>query len=469
MKNIRQRLTAFGAASLLMLSALFPYAPAGAHGETKSPDFNNDYTVNIFDLSFLLSKWNLTGEQPADLNDDGTVNIFDLSAVLTNWGPVPLPQGIIPNASVETADSNTPAKPANWHTSQWGNLTANFSYLETGHFGSRSIRTEITNYTDGDAKWYFEPVQLTPAKDYSYSDWYQSSADSRVVLAITKQDGTTVYQELPVAPASAAWKQYTASFTMPADGATLTVFHLLNTTGYLVIDDVNIDDYVASPFTRGLVTLTFDDGWEENIHTAIPIMEEFGYQSNQFYATTFIENSPYPNATQTIKTIAAKGHEMGSHTVTHPDLTTLSATQLNHELSYSKNYLEGIFKTPINYFATPYGSYNTPVLGRIMNYYTVHRTVNTGYNSKDNFDITQLKVQNVLSNTTAAEVDAWVKKAQQDKTWLILVLHRVADNPGPYDTTPVLFRAQLNAIKANDAKVVTISEALAEINPQLQQ
>lgn len=50
-------------------------------------DLNSDGTVNVFDLSMLLSKWNTTDAQ-SDLSKDGTVNIFDLSMLLTKWGAV---------------------------------------------------------------------------------------------------------------------------------------------------------------------------------------------------------------------------------------------------------------------------------------------------------------------------------------------------------------------------------------------
>jgi hypothetical protein len=51
-------------------------------------DVNSDGTVNVFDLSILLTNWALTGRtrSQGDLDANGTVNIFDLSILLTNWG-----------------------------------------------------------------------------------------------------------------------------------------------------------------------------------------------------------------------------------------------------------------------------------------------------------------------------------------------------------------------------------------------
>jgi hypothetical protein len=54
-------------------------------GTTKIGDLNNDGSVNIFDLSILLSKYN-TSTASADLNNDGIVNVFDLSILLSHYG-----------------------------------------------------------------------------------------------------------------------------------------------------------------------------------------------------------------------------------------------------------------------------------------------------------------------------------------------------------------------------------------------
>ena len=51
----------------------------------KLADLNTDGSVNIRDLSILLSRWGTT-DRPADINGDGRVNIRDLSILLSRWG-----------------------------------------------------------------------------------------------------------------------------------------------------------------------------------------------------------------------------------------------------------------------------------------------------------------------------------------------------------------------------------------------
>ena len=78
------------------------YVVARSHAAGPVGDINGDGTVNIFDLSILLSDWNTT-TTAADLNHDSTVNIFDLSILLSNWGQsaTPSPSASAPlNANV---------------------------------------------------------------------------------------------------------------------------------------------------------------------------------------------------------------------------------------------------------------------------------------------------------------------------------------------------------------------------------
>jgi chitodextrinase len=48
-------------------------------------DINRDGSVNIFDLSTMLSNWGHTWASSSDMNGDSVVNIFDLSALLAAW------------------------------------------------------------------------------------------------------------------------------------------------------------------------------------------------------------------------------------------------------------------------------------------------------------------------------------------------------------------------------------------------
>ena len=63
----------------------YEYISSG--GTTKPRDVNGDGSVNITDISALLSAYGQTGSSlAADLDKNGSVNIADLSIILTNYG-----------------------------------------------------------------------------------------------------------------------------------------------------------------------------------------------------------------------------------------------------------------------------------------------------------------------------------------------------------------------------------------------
>ena len=151
--------------------------------------------------------------------------------------------------------------------------------------------------------------------------------------------------------------------------------------------------------------MVFDDGHEDNVTTALPLLNNYGFKTTQCYATDFIENQSQ-TVVDGILTFAASGHEICSHTVTHPFLTSLNSTDLNYELQHSKAYLENITGSTITSFASPYGDYDSNVNTAIAKYYQLHRTVDEGFNSKDNFNPYRLRVQNVLSTTTSSQINS---------------------------------------------------------------
>lgn len=157
---------------------------------------------------------------------------------------------------------------------------------------------------------------------------------------------------------------------------------------------------------------------------------------------------------------------MLAHRLT-PPLTSQTGSALTYELSHSKQYLEQLVKTPVRNFASPYGDYDARVVTEIKKYYQSHRSVDEGFNSKDTFNIYNIRVQNILDTTTAAQVSAWIAQAKADKTWLVLVYHRIASNPGPYDSYTNDFKSQMAAVKASGITVKTYQDALTEVKTQL--
>lgn len=389
----------------------------------------------------------------------------------------------ITNASLETGA----AAPSGWTASSWSTGTTNtpvFEYVNEGHDAAKSVKVTMSNYSvDGDAKWMFAPIStsvLNVGKQYRFTTWYKASVTPKAVAMFNMTDGTEKYFGMPnpQPPATALtnWQKYSESFSVPQGAVSVSVFLFIDANGWLQTDDYSIADYTPVGFSQGLVSLTFDDGQEENVRTALPVLNSYGFKSTHCFATQYIEGVA-GQAADNVLAFYNAGHEVCSHTVSHPMLTTLSDATLQYELQHSKAYLESVIGAPVPNFASPYGDYDGRVNTAIKGIYASHRTVDEGFNSKDNFDPYRLRVQNIFTNTTAAEITAWTQQAQADHTWLILVYHRVVDTskagqagyeaPGPYDSSLTGFQAQMSALQQTGAAVKTYQAALTEVKSQM--
>jgi len=372
----------------------------------------------------------------------------------------------VPNASLEQAHEGTNA-PAGWQTGNWGKNAAKFTYLKTGRTGRRSVKAQITAYTDGDAKWYFDPQPVTGGQHYRFSDWYRSDMVTQVAAMIILADGTTQYLGLPPAEPSRHWRRYSTKFLVPPSTVRASVFHVVASVGYLIADDYS---FVPSPtvgFNRALVSLTFDDGWKSVREQALTILERFDARSTEYILTSAVGTDPEYMTVADLRHLVDAGHQIGSHSVSHADLTTLRPRAVNREVKDSREFLRKNGFMPVLDWASPYGTSNTSTTAAVKKYYRSQRSVQAGFNSKDDFDVYALKVQNVLLSTTAAEVQGWVEQAARDKTWLILVYHEVGTNSHEYSTTPAQLESHLEIIKKAGVPIVTVDQALNEVLPQL--
>ena len=110
--------------------------------------------------------------------------------------------------------------------------------------------------------------------------------------------------------------------------------------------------------TRPAVALTFDDGPNPRY---TPQVLDILYEQ-QVPATFFLEGEKFPRNEPLIKEMANSGHEIESHTFSHPDLTTLTTQQIQQEIQQTEEALKKILPNyTIHYLRPPYGRYTETV------------------------------------------------------------------------------------------------------------
>lgn len=440
-------------------------------------DSNNNYSYQEIDNAPASNEWvkyNSTFTVPATavkasvyhvIDSVGSLTLDDVSLDIA-FQPNPETAINVPNPSLETA---TGALPAGWQAAKWGTNNAIHHYVNEGKIGTKSVKITMSNYVNGDAKWYFNPIKTLKQGDrYRFSVWYKTNITPHAVAMFIMADGTERYIAMPAAQPNGSttqWQLYTDTFGVPAGAVSASVFLYINQNGWLQTDDYSLTTYSPNGFKRPLVSMTFDDGHEDNATTALPILNQYGLKTTQCYATSFLEGKSQAVIDGALA-FHRSGHEICSHTVNHPFLTSLNAANLTYELQHSKQYLENLIGQSVPHFASPYGDYNTTVINELRKHYKSHRSVDEGFNSKDNFDAYNLRVQNILDSTSAAQVTAWIEQAKLDNTWLILVYHRVATNPGPFDSYTHVFNEHVKAIAGSGVTVKTYNDAFQEIATQ---
>jgi peptidoglycan/xylan/chitin deacetylase (PgdA/CDA1 family) len=168
---------------------------------------------------------------------------------------------LVPNPSAESGTTT----PTSWLTGSWGDNNATYSWENDGHTGSRSLKVQMTTYTDGDAKWYFTPVAVTAGSTYSLSEWYKASVPTQVFVQFDNGIDYS-YLELGTKAAAANWTQQTGSFTVPAGFTHATIFHVISTIGTL-----QTDDYSLSKATTMNVQVTSPAAGATVNGTAVPL------------------------------------------------------------------------------------------------------------------------------------------------------------------------------------------------------
>ena len=105
------------------------------------------------------------------------------------------------------------------------------------------------------------------------------------------------------------------------------------------------------------VLITIDDGNLDNYTNAFPIMQKYGFTGVLYLVYNYVGTEKYMNTDQVLDMVSA-GWEVGSHSMNHFDLKTLSPQQQRTEIVESRKLLEKLLGVPVQTFAYPFGSRN---------------------------------------------------------------------------------------------------------------
>jgi peptidoglycan/xylan/chitin deacetylase (PgdA/CDA1 family) len=146
----------------------------------------------------------------------------------------------------------------------------------------------------------------------------------------------------------------------------------LKANGYRVISMSELFAFLnyRSALPEKSVVLTIDDGYRATYEIAYPILKKYGFAGTLFVYTDFIGASGAALSWDQLKDMKANGFEVGSHTLSHCDLTKKRegedmeryGARVRRELLLSKEIIDKNLDQDTIALAFPYGEYNQRIL-----------------------------------------------------------------------------------------------------------
>jgi peptidoglycan/xylan/chitin deacetylase (PgdA/CDA1 family) len=169
-----------------------------------------------------------------------------------------------------------------------------------------------------------------------------------------------MYHVVGIAPAGAA---FPSLFVPPAE---LTAqVNWLAAHGFHAVTLQRL--FAAWKGTRALppkpVVLTFDDGYLSDYTAALPTLRRHHWPGVLNLAVKNL--APGDIEPWQVRKLIAAGWEIGAHTMSHVDLTTLDPARLRYEVAGSRAAIRHRFGVPVDAFCYPAGRYNAQVIAAV--------------------------------------------------------------------------------------------------------
>ena len=147
---------------------------------------------------------------------------------------------------------------------------------------------------------------------------------------------------------------------------------LLNFFGYKGLSMRELKPYLDGKKIGKVVGITFDDGYQNNLINAAPVLNKYNYSatcylvnhcigaSNTWDSDQGITQRPLMKVNE-IQNWLDLGMDIGAHSQTHADLTIIDEQQAQKEINGCKTELEKLFNMSIVDFCYPFGCFNESV------------------------------------------------------------------------------------------------------------
>lgn len=106
------------------------------------------------------------------------------------------------------------------------------------------------------------------------------------------------------------------------------------------------------------ISISFDAAWgAEDFDEIMKILDKHNVKTTFFMTGEWVEKYP-----ECVKTLVEKGHDLGNHSASHPDMTKLSKEQQREQIQKVHEAVKNLTGYEMDLFRPPYGAYNNDVI-----------------------------------------------------------------------------------------------------------
>ena len=210
---------------------------------------------------------------------------------------------------------------------------------------------------------------------------------------------------------------------------------------------------------EGVVSLTFDDGYDEHFSVAAPLLAEHGFRGTAYVMPDQLGLPGYVGVEQARALRDRYGWEVAAHHA--KPFTSFAPKELDAEMRRIRRQLSELgFAEGARHLAYPEGRQDPRVVVRLARrHFATARLASGGPETLPPADPHRLRVLNVVRTTAPDEIARAARRAREHHEWLILMFHWLVEDPvRDTDYSIEAFRRALLLLAQEGAVVRTVGE-----------
>lgn len=401
--------------------------------------------------------WSSMGSAFQTSAQDKSVRVL---VALTGKGFIELDSAyIVETGPTTSSDANAPNL---LDATQW-ELSIPEGIVASGNMQGATKQLQVTTVASAlQASWEPQPVTVSPHELLTFSAQYSSDVETEIGMDFTFANGTHSYEVVQKLNPVSDMTLVTVPIEIPTDVVAVTPSLQLARIGNLKTANEKLSrSKQPASFAAPMVSITFDDGKLTSYLNGAQQLDAYGFKGTYYVNPGLFGTAGYMKQKNAFD-LLNRGHQIGSHTNTHIDLTSFTPDDVVRELDTSNQAVHALGVQTID-FASPYGKQDDAILPFVMARQATNRGTEAGINTKQNFNPGNLKGLFMRKEVTDLELRTYLSRAKNYNGWLILIYHEIEVGDSPFVLDKATLERHLQIIKESGVQVRTVRSAMTQL------